>query len=145
MKKFIKQFTNKDIFKEENLVEINKRVYLVRPSTKKIMNKTTMYADTYLGRKGTHYFIPSVFLLNEVKKHTKHRVVVTKKGEWLFTCGRNLWRNNIHSSSIKEGVALVFNQDDECLGFGRLQQGKVALNVLFDIGDFLRRERKFKG
>jgi ribosome biogenesis protein Nip4 len=141
MKSFIQQFTNKVLFKEEHIIEINKRFFLVRPNTKKLVNTKTVYADTYLGRRGRKYFIPSVFLLNEIKKHAKNKVVVNKKGEWLFTCGRNLWKHNIISSTTKQGIVLVFNKHNECLGHGRLQTGKVAVEKLFDIGDFLRRER----
>ena len=144
MKEFIQQFTSKLLYKEEHLIAINRRVFLVKPSTKKMVTQNTIYADTYLGRRGKKHFIPSVFLLNELAKHTKNEVMVNDKGAWLFICGRNLWRDNVVSSTVKEGIALVFNEQKECLGYGRVQQKKVAIEVIFDIGDFLRRERRFK-
>jgi ribosome biogenesis protein Nip4 len=50
-------------------------------------------------------------------------------------------------SKRKNCYVLVLNQYGECLGFGRTvddhnkKDGRVAVQNLLDIGDFLRRER----
>jgi ribosome biogenesis protein Nip4 len=77
-------------------------------------------------------------------------VVVDEKTEWLFICGRDIFKQGVirlQGSRRKGDYTLVLNRHRECLGFGKIlfdlsgeREGVVIKNI-FDIGDFLRRER----
>jgi len=84
-----------------------------------------------------------------------NRVMVDEKSEWLFIVGRDLFKRGIlrASGSQKKGAyTLVVNQQNENLGFGRIvcsldekeRKHEVAVRNISDIGDFLRREKRFE-
>jgi ribosome biogenesis protein Nip4 len=78
-------------------------------------------------------------------------IIVDKKTEWLFICGRDIFKQgivNIVGAGSKGEHVLVLNKRGECLGFGRIvcdlsktERGLAVKNIL-DIGDFLRREKE---
>jgi ribosome biogenesis protein Nip4 len=80
-----------------------------------------------------------------------NRIVVDKKSEWLFICGRDVFQRGITRTSgptRKGDYTLILNENGNCLGFGRIllyldthDQSKIAVRNTLDIGDFLRRER----
>lgn len=71
------------------------------------------------------------------------KVVLYKDSEWKFICGRDVkvvgsqW--SVVGGEDVEKDALVVNMFGECLGYGILKNN-IVKNV-FDIGDFLRREK----
>ena len=78
-----------------------------------------------------------------------NKIIVDKKTAWLFICGRDVFRKGIIAvnGSLRKGdYALVLNEFDECLGFGKItrrldeERAKVVVRNILDIGDFLRRE-----
>jgi ribosome biogenesis protein Nip4 len=145
MKELIKKFTDKKIIDFSSMVQLDAEFYLFDKKLNQIkdkINKTPVLMGAYLGRQDK----PSLFLLQELAKHAKNKVWVNEKGEWLFICKRNLLQESITKSSegIKEDdFVLVLNQHEECLGYGKMDKNKIVKRV-FDIGDFLRRERKSK-
>ena len=101
-----------------------------------------VYGGVCLGQKGKT-FRPSTQLLEELKESAQYKTWLNKKGEFLFTCGRDAWKENIIRTMTPNGkITLLLNQYDEPLGIGMFKDGKVER--LYDIGDYLRRERRKK-
>jgi len=85
-----------------------------------------------------------------VAEEKSNRIVVDKKTEWLFICGRDVFKQGIievRGSKRKGDHTLILNRHGECLGFGRIvcnldrERGGVVIKNISDIGDFLRREK----
>jgi ribosome biogenesis protein Nip4 len=145
----IRRFTEKD---EVLFVEDNK-FYLISKDIANTIKKTKkpFYAGLYLGKARGKKFFPSVNLLNMMKRKSRNKIWVDKKAEWLFVCGRDLFAEGITRAThcVHKGIiTLVMNKSDEVLGFGKavkgLKEKDVVVKNIFDIGDFLRRERKIK-
>lgn len=104
-----------------------------------------VYVGKLLGRtKGE--FIPSAGLLREFGgMQGPNKVWVDERVGWLFACGRDIFAENISKSEgeVKEGVYFLVMMGGDCLGYGRTEtrDGKLIIANIFDIGDFLRRER----
>lgn len=104
-----------------------------------------VYAGRLLGRtKGE--FIPSAGLLRDLGKlEGANKVWVDERVGWLFACGRDIFAENITRSvgEIVEGRCFLVMMGGDCLGYGRVEtrDGKLIVANIFDIGDFLRRER----
>ena len=81
-----------------------------------------------------------------------NKLVIDKKTAWLFICGRDIFQQGIlKENNLKKGdYALVLNEHNECLGFGKIMHNlrgvpdanKVVVKNILDIGDFLRRETR---
>jgi ribosome biogenesis protein Nip4 len=104
-----------------------------------------VYAGKLLGRtKGE--FIPSAGLLRELEDmQGPNKVWVDERVGWLFACGRDIFAENILKSEgeVKEGTCFLVMMGDDCLGYSRVESrnGKMIVANIFDLGDFLRRER----
>lgn len=88
----------------------------------------------YLGKDTKNGFVPSLALLERIKMR---KVVVDKKTEWLFVCGRDILKKH---GLNKNEEALIVSESGEVLGLGRYD-GKIIKN-LFDIGKYLREDKK---
>jgi ribosome biogenesis protein Nip4 len=104
-----------------------------------------VYAGKLLGRtKGE--FIPSAALLRELGVvQGPNKLWVDERVGWLFVCGRDIFAENILKSEgeVKEGTCLLVMMGGDCLGYGKIEKrdGKMIVANIFDVGDFLRRER----
>ena len=126
------------------------RHFLLNKTLLKVAQKSFYYAGTYLGKVKNGKFFPSFNLLAMLAKGEANKIVVEKKAAWLFICGRDIFRKGIiavRGSTRKGDHALVLNEFNECLGFGRIVRSldevaasEVAVKNISDIGDFLRRE-----
>jgi ribosome biogenesis protein Nip4 len=134
---------------ETLIVRRSNRYFLLSANLKKLIHKDFFYAGTYLGKIKNGEFFPSFGLLKILAETEANRIIVDKRTEWLFICGRDIFRRGITRvlGSLKKGdYTLVLNRDGECLGFGRLirdigdKNGRVVVKNISDIGDFLRRE-----
>ncbi|MEM4263821.1 MAG: hypothetical protein QW666_02930 [Candidatus Woesearchaeota archaeon] len=147
---FIKKFTNKEIIDFDSVIKLGDEFYLVSSGLKKIQDKIKYFPSfmgLYLGKREK----PSIFLLQELSKIAEKKVWVNEKGEWLFICGRDILNQSITKKSeciVKDDFVLVMNKYNECIGYGVFiddkKPKKAAVQRMFDIGDFLRRERKGK-
>ncbi len=148
--KFIKQFTNKKIIDERNLLVSGEKFFIVNERLKEIIKKTDkipFYAGTCIGKSKGYKFFPSFSLLQRISTYTTNKIWVDANTEWLFVCGRDIFAQGITKVTghqDKGGISLIFNQHDELLGFGKIvqklnQKEVVVMNIL-DVGDFLRRE-----
>jgi ribosome biogenesis protein Nip4 len=133
------------------MVEKQNKYFLLNEKLKSLIAENFFYAGVYLGEIKNEKFFPSFILLRMIAAEEKiNKIVVDEKTAWLFICGRDIFKRGILKTlgSKKEGAyTLILNQYGECLGFGRithnLDQEKrgVAVKNIFDIGDFLRREK----
>jgi ribosome biogenesis protein Nip4 len=80
-----------------------------------------------------------------------NKVIIDKKAEWLFICGRDIFKRGIIDASklLRKGdYTLILNERGDCLGFGRIvhnisekDEKRVVVRNIADVGDFLRREK----
>jgi len=134
----------------ENLI-VNKRgQYFLLSESIKLPSIDFLYAGIYLGRSKEGDFLPSFSLLDIIAKKEANRIIVDRKTEWLFICGRDVFKRGIRrifGSKEEDAYVLVLNSHGECLGFGRIIEDlnkrteDPAVENMLDIGDFLRRER----
>jgi len=128
------------------------KYYLISKSIQNILQRTKkpFSVGIYLGKARGKQFFPSVNLLSMIRSPARNKVWVDDKAAWLFVCGRDLFSEGIKTSTkcvYKGIITLVLNKNDEVLGFGKTlkklteKEGVIIQNI-FDIGDFLRRERK---
>lgn len=136
---------------EELAVRKQNRVFLINDVLKEIAPKDFFYAGTYLGRIVKGKLFPGFELLTMIARKKANEIIVDKKTEWLFICGRDIFKQGIVKtigSGRKDEHVLVLNDNGECLGYGRilcdLEKTKSGLAVknMLDIGDFLRREKQ---
>ena len=137
-------------FDPDLVVEKGGRYFLLSKNLKAIASRNFFYAGRYLGKVKDGKFFPSFNLLAILAEAEASKVVVNEKAAWLFICGRDIFGGGIVSvqGSRREGdFALVLNEFEECLGFGRIvrdlgaKDAKVVVQNILDVGDFLRRER----
>ena len=151
MRDFIKQFTEKNILDLNCVMQLRSDFFLVSEGLKETLSSTKhvpSFIGIALGKKKKN-FVPSTYLLSKIADATESKVIVNKQGAWLFICGRHLYGRSVvsfnKSQKINDSV-LVMNEFNECLGYGKvinpLDSKKVVVQNLFDIGDFVRRERK---
>lgn len=148
LKKFIKQFTSEKVIKEE-LVVLDNKYYLVNNQLKDFYSKIKLdpfYIGEYIGKQKGENFFPSLTLVKKIAKFAKKTITLTNKGEWLFSCGRDIFSDSIEDSKGKPepGSLVIIKNKYSYLGFGKVMKkitgkGAVIKNIL-DIGDFLRRE-----
>ncbi|MEJ2126739.1 MAG: hypothetical protein P8X84_04415 [Candidatus Bathyarchaeota archaeon] len=87
-----------------------------------------------------------------IAKTDATKVILGKKAAWLFICGRDIFKRGLlkQSNLKKDDYVLIMNENEECLGFGRvminvrgeIDMDKIAVKNILDVGDFLRREKK---
>jgi len=143
---FIKKFGIKKGFKD--VLEIKGSYYLIKGELEEIqqhIDQKPFCGGIYLGKKKIDWFIPGMYVLEWLNKRTKQKITVDDNAAWLFVCRRDLFAQGIISDTSKlkkNGLVLVLNKEEECLGYGKIVQGRIFIKNMFDIGDFLRREKK---
>ena len=148
---FVSRFATKIRMDDRLVIKKAKKYFLVNENIQKSLVKSFFFAGSMLGEMKKGEFVPGFELLRLIAKENSNKVVVESKSEWLFICGRDLFKRGITevTRSVKPGdFVLVLNRYHECLGFGRVIKdldkattGAVVENLL-DVGDFLRRETK---
>ena len=149
---FVSQFGASISFDKDRLIKSGNRYYYLSESLKENVPTGFFYIGEYLGtEKGTSFF-PSFILLEMIAKTKSNKITVDKKTAWLFICGRDIFRKGIlNGNDVKKGnFTLVLNENNECLGFGKLIMNlrgvpdakEVAIKNILDLGDFLRREKR---
>ncbi len=146
MMKFIQQFTNGKLFDEALVKGIGNDFFLIPPELAQVLKQIRLpflHAGLYLGRLPDKTSKPSLDLLQLLARTDAKKAWLNEKGAWLFVCKRPALAESIVKNEAREGeLVLVLTQHDECIGYG-LFDGKNIKNY-YDIGDFLRRERKAK-
>lgn len=148
---FVSSFEASISLDESLIMKKRNRYFLLSEGLKKLTLKDFFYAGTYLGKVKNGRFFPGFDLLRMMAEKNANKVVVNKKTEWLFICGRDVFKRGIVKvigPGRKSDHVLVLNCYEECLGFGRVvsdlgrQEEKVVIKNISDIGDFLRREAR---
>lgn len=143
---FIKKFTDAKIIEEP--VKIGHEYFLITQELKKIIaqikTKTSFAGIPLCAERGKN-FAPSLYLLKKLSKYSTKKITVDSKGEWMFICRKDVFSKSatkVGECKVDDYV-LVENQHSECIGYGKfVGEGKgIIVEHLFDIGDFLRRER----
>ncbi|MFC1697555.1 hypothetical protein ACFL1H_04440 [Nanoarchaeota archaeon] len=130
---------NKYFEKDERLMSV---VNAIKDRSKR--SDFPLAIGKFLGHMNGKKFVPSSILLDKLASKSKRKVVINSDGEWLYICGRDIFKDNIQKLQTKEGLVLVQNENDENLGLGKVtkeSKSKIAIKNLLDKGDFLRRER----
>ncbi|MBN2421158.1 hypothetical protein JXB27_02670 [Candidatus Woesearchaeota archaeon] len=137
---FTRQFT-KD--KVSDVIQLKRNFFKFNEDLMKLKDKIgrePFAIGTFLGSGKP--FHPSSALLDWLGDRTNNFVVVDKRAEWLFLCGRDVFVQSILEKNADSGLVLVKNQLGEVLGYGEMTKNKkVPLKNKMDKGDFLRRER----
>ena len=150
IKDFVSRFQTRISLDKSLIVKRRDRYFLLDDSLKRLISKDFFYAGTYLGKTKRGKFFPSFNLLRMIAEEKANKVMVDKKTEWLFICGRDIFKQGITEvmgSKRKGDYTLILNQHGECLGFGRIlcnpdkAKDGVVIENISDIGDFLRREK----
>ncbi len=128
-------------------VSLNDRRFTVQQTVADHMydRSRLIYAGKLLGRTKRE-FVPSAGLLRELgRTQGPRKAWVDERVGWLFACGRDVFAENIVKTegSLVEGADFLLMMDGDCLGYGRVEvkDGKTILRNIFDLGDFLRREK----
>lgn len=139
------EIDKKFVFRNED------KLFLLNDKLVEFVKTDFIYAGIYLGKIKDGQFFPSFNLLKIIaEKKEANKVLVDKKSEWLFICGRDVFKQGIIKvfGSVKRGnYVLVLNKNNECLGFGEIVKDlgtikkSVAVKNILDVGDFLRREK----
>ena len=148
LKKFLEGVGSSLGVDEERLLRINNRRFTVGDDLGEYIFRrdSLVYVGKLLG-KDRRLFQPSPALLQELasEEGPLNRVHVNRETGWLFVCGRDVFEESImrREGEFEEGTLSLVMLDGDCLGYGRVEdfKGKMILKNLFDIGDFLRRER----
>lgn len=145
IKEFIKKFTKEEFLNFNKIIKISQEYYLVTEEIKELSKRTgrqPLFIGRFLGKEGK-IFKPSLWLLQKVSEKSDKKVSLYKDSEWKYICEKDVkvvdgqW-SVVDSENVEKDV-LVVNVFGECLGYGILKN-KILKNV-FDIGDFLRREK----
>ncbi|MEM3623576.1 MAG: hypothetical protein QXR76_07405 [Candidatus Bathyarchaeia archaeon] len=149
LKEFVSRFDASITLNEDLIKKRGNRYFLLNEKLKTLVEKNFFYAGVYLGKVKNGNFFPSFNLLSMIAKKRANKIFVDKRSEWLFICGRDVFKRGIKKvvgSKRKGDYALILNQYGECLGFGKILcdldeivEG-VAVRNISDVGDFLRRE-----
>jgi len=140
LKEFIKKFTDKEIVDFKLVKKLRTDYFILSAELIKASQKITrpfLYGGIYLGKEKKQ-FVPSLYLLQKLAEVSDKKVWLDEKNEWLFICKKDAKLQKVSKAKENEFV-LVLNKNNECLGYGIL--GKERVKNLFDIGDFLRREK----
>jgi ribosome biogenesis protein Nip4 len=147
---FARQLDSNISLDEDLTVRKKNRYFLLNENLKRLASKDFFHAGICLGKEIDGVFFPSFNLLAMIADKRANKVIVDEKTEWLFICGRDVFKRGIIRviGSMKKGsYTLILNSYSECLGFGQAlsdlheaKEGAVVKNIL-DIGDFLRREK----
>ena len=89
-------------------------------------------------------FKPTLAFLNMLAGHSKKKIFLNTKGEWLFVCKRDIMKDSIDKINAKNGLVLIQNQWDENLGLGRVvgnildsSPNKVVIKNVMNTGEYL--------
>ncbi len=158
LKKFLKQFKAEGLVNFDNVLKIQDGFFL-KPKdddrarkffikfASQVKQSGLKFIGISLGNNERNIFAPSVFLMEKIRDAKVPFIKISKKGEWLFVCGRDIQGSAIYKSTVeKHQIAIVLNLKNEPLGYGKLIRKPSGLGICFkriyDIGDYLRRERK---
>lgn len=149
---FVEELRGKISLDFNSLINKNGKIFSYKKDMVPNFQKDFLYAGLYLGKIKEGKLHPSTTLLSIIAKKAANKVILDNKASWLFICGRDIFRNRIlrvEGSKQKGNRTLILNNFGDCLGYGKIivnldkksKMDEVVIKNIFDIGDFLRRER----
>ncbi|MFW5977019.1 MAG: NIP7 pre-PUA domain-containing protein [Candidatus Nanoarchaeia archaeon] len=146
LKHFISRFTNKDIFNEDLIVIHDKQYFYQSKKLQKTISKIptkTNFAGQLLGRIIRGQFHVTLSLLEHIQAHTTQKIKLDEKQAWLFTCKRDIFQSKDIKDETTKNIILVVDSDDIVIGLAKKQtvKGKQLYTPIYDIGEFMRREK----
>jgi len=75
--------------------------------------------------------------------NSERKVFINKKSEWMFLCGKDIFKKGIEKIEIpkKRGLIFVQNKFNENLGLAKfMQDANVPLKNILDKGAYVRKE-----
>lgn len=152
---FIRRFKSNTRLDVNFIVKEKNRYFLLDKNLKRRIteaSKSFFHAGVYLGKFKGGVFFPSFIMLTIIAEKKANKTVVDEKTEWLFICGRDVFKRGIlqvAGSKRKGDLTLILNRHDECLGFGKILRNvdkernmhAIIVKNILDLGDLLRRER----
>ncbi len=122
----------KNIFKKDNkFFETSKKL----SERKSLLEKG--YCGIILGyyKKG---FKPTKYFLEKNKNKIKNYIIIKEKVEFLFTCGRDLFKESIIQEKGNGRLYVVFNKKKEVLGLS--EKTKDVYKNILNIGLYLKED-----
>ena len=138
LNEFIKKFTDKEIIDFKLVKKLRTDYFILSSDLLRASQKIRwpfLYGGLFLGKEKKQ-FVPSVYLLQKLAEVSDKKVWLNEKDEWRFICKKDI---SIISNQKNKEFILVINKYNECLGYGIDEKNNIK--NLFDIGDFLRREK----
>lgn len=140
IQEFISKFTDEKfdtVMTRNGFFLHDKGLLALRDRIKRSMNLEPEYMGVFLGT-GKKEFKPSFALLELLSRHSRRKAFIDDKSEWLFLCGRDVFKESVSRCSAKKGLVLVQNRHDENLGLGKIvdRRGVFIKNVM-NRGSFL--------
>jgi ribosome biogenesis protein Nip4 len=133
--------------KEKTLLNINNKRFEIEDCLRKLIVKRDrlVYAGRLLGRE-KQVFVPSPWILEKVAScEGTNKIHVDRETGWLFLCGRDVFEKNFKKvdGELNLGTFFLVLTEGNCLGYGKIEtfNNILILRNIYDLGDFLRRER----
>ena len=120
---FVSRFNASISFDENLIVKKENRYFLINENLKKFITKDFFHAGIYIGKIKNGNFFPSFSLLKMIAEGKANKVIVDKKTEWLFICGRDIFKQGIMKvigSKRKGDYTLILNEHGKFLGLVRI-------------------------
>jgi ribosome biogenesis protein Nip4 len=151
IEEFIKIFTDKEIYPQDELVKQGREYYLQKQhiqKTAKNIQENLIHAGLFLGEIKSNQFTVSLHLLELIAPHTDKKIILDEKTAWLFACNRDVFTKQVQNNKeIQQGsFVIVLNEQNEVLGLAKKEKDKtetIYKNIL-DIGSYLRKEQDKK-
>jgi ribosome biogenesis protein Nip4 len=144
MREFVLKFTEKQVFDWQNVCQLGHEFFLLPDAVRKLAQSVHLpwcHAGQYLGMQARGTAKPGIALLEAIAGTDVPKVWLGAKSAWLFVCKRPALAEGIlRTAAVPGQLVLVLAENDDCIGYG-MYDGKKVINY-YDIGDFLRRERR---
>ncbi len=88
-------------------------------------------------------FIPTPEFVDFLSHHSERKVFVGSKSEWMFLCGKDIFRKGIANNTLEKnrGAVFIFNKYNENLGIAKfMNDTNVPLKHILDKGAYIRKE-----
>jgi ribosome biogenesis protein Nip4 len=88
-------------------------------------------------------FIPTPELVDFLSHHSDRKVFIGPKSEWMFLCGKDIFRKGIANNTLEKnrGRVFIFNKYEENLGIAKFMENRdVPLQHIMDKGAYVRKE-----
>ncbi len=127
-----------------NLVKESKFVYSVND---KLLNHITsidhrfFFVGTSIGELRQKGFFPNPEFIDFLSKRSEDKIIINDKSEWMFLCGKDIFKSGVSSDKSKDSARNVFvqNKNNENLGLaGSFKNGQYY--HILDKGAYVRKE-----